>query len=114
MRYCLNVTVIAFCVIRKADYLNVDLLTQTLLHFISEYEYFHTYRYIHQRKRYPKTQRNMPTELTLNLRLIITFLMSSDKWLEIQEERLAQIGVICYTPSTESNKKVSKKIQVLL
>lgn len=56
----------------------------------------------------------MPTELTLNLRLIITFLMSSDKWLEIQEEHLAQIGVICYTPSTESNKKVSKKIQVLL
>lgn len=34
--------------------------------------------------------------------------MSSDKLLEIQEECLAQTGVICYTPAPE-NKKVSKK-----
>lgn len=104
-----NVTVIAFCVIRKVDYLIVDLHTQTLFPFISEYWYFHTYWYIHQRKQYQKTQRNIPTEITLNLRLIITFLTSSDKWLEIQEECLAQSGVICYAPSTESNKKVNKK-----
>lgn len=32
-----NVTVIAFCVIRKVDYLIIDLHTQTLFPFISEY-----------------------------------------------------------------------------
>lgn len=54
MRYCLNVTVIAFCVIRKVDYLIVDLHIQTPLPFISEYWYFHIYWYIHQSKWYQK------------------------------------------------------------
>lgn len=114
MRYCLNVTVIAFYVIRKVDYLIVDLHIQTPLSFISEYWYFHTYRYTHQIKWYQKTQRNIPTEITLNLRLIITSLMSSDKWLEIQEECLAQTGVICYTPSTENKSAKSTSIQASL
>lgn len=40
---CLRKTVIAFCVISKVDYLIVDLQTQTILPYISEYPYLHVY-----------------------------------------------------------------------
>lgn len=107
---CLRKTVIAFCVINKVDYLIADLQTQTFLPCISQYPYLHVYEINEIKYRHlPVIKEKDIQNIMLNVRLIITFLKSSDKWLEIQEECLAGTGVIRNTNRPQKAMRKSEK-----